>query len=419
MRTVLLCVLQLFAVMAGAQRECASAQYRTEQQARNKALQQQAAVIESFIKTHQPTGASTGSFKMPTGVLHIPVVVHILENGSYTISDERVRSQIEALNRDFRKRNADTSKIPDRFKHLAADIEIEFALATADPKGRATTGIIRKQTTVTRWDLDDKIKFLASGGSNAWDPKSYLNIWIGPMYRVLGYASEPGGPLETDGIVINPSAFGTTGATAPFHLGRTGTHEVGHWLGLIHIWGDEYCGDDKISDTPPQTIYTVGCPSGIRQACNNEPGGTMYMNYMDFADDACMHLFTTGQKNRMRSLFAEGGARASLLASKGLNAPWSVDTSNDDEQVQEPAPVIVPAPTKVYPNPVFNDLVLQTDVSWMGKELQLLNMKGTIIQRIIINDKEQKIQLGSLVKGIYFLKGRNGEQTINEKIVKL
>jgi hypothetical protein len=419
MRTVLLFVLQLIAIVSGAQRECASTQYRTEQRARNKEIQQKAAVIESFIKEHKLPGTETGTAKVPTGVLRIPVVVHILEYGNSTITDARVHSQIAALNRDFRKRNADTSKIPDRFKNFAADIEIEFALATADPKGRATTGIIRKKTSVKLWELDDKIKFSASGGSNAWDPTSYLNIWVGPMYRVLGYSSEPGGPLETDGVVINPSAFGTTGAAAPFNLGRTATHEVGHWLGLIHMWGDAYCGDDLVSDTPPQSIYTVGCPSGMRFSCNNGPNGTMYMNYMDFADDACMQLFTHGQKERMRSLFADGGVRAPLLSSKGLNAPWSNEPPDPEEEpVIEPAP-IVPAAAKVYPNPVFNELVLKTDPIWIGSQLQLLNMTGVVIQRILINSTEQKLLLGTLPKGVYFLKGQNGEYVINEKIVKL
>lgn len=425
MRTVFLCSLLLVAMVAGAQRECASTQYRTEQRVRNKTFQQQTAAIESFIQKHLPASTTNGTAKMPTGIIRIPIVVHILESGSSTISDDRVRDQIAALNRDFRKRNADTSKIPDHFKRLAADIEIEFALATADPKGRATTGIIRKKTDVKQWDLDDKIKFASSGGSNAWDPKSYLNIWVGPMSRVLGYASEPGGPLEEDGVVINPSAFGTKGATAPFNLGRTATHEVGHWLGLIHIWGDEYCGDDLISDTPPQTIYTAGCPSGVRLGCDNDPGGTMYMNYMDFANDACMNLFTIGQKNRMRSLFAGGGFRESLIYSKGLNAPWSTETDTPEEEeekeenVKQPAPPVMTASTKVYPNPVFNELVLQVDASWIGHELQLLNMNGLIIQRIRITTREQKIALGTLLKGVYFLKAQNADQRINEKIMKL
>lgn len=424
MRTVLLCALLLLAMITSAQRECASTQYRTEQRARNKALQQQTAAVESFIQKHLPTGVANGTAKMPTGVIRIPVVVHILENGSSTITDDRVRDQIAALNRDFRKLNADTSKIPDRFKHLAADIEIEFALATADPKGRATTGIIRKKTTVKQWDLDDKIKFASTGGSNAWDPKSYLNIWVGSMYRVLGYSSEPGGSLETDGVVINPSVFGTRGTAAPFNLGRTATHEVGHWLGLIHIWGDEYCGDDLVSDTPPQTIYTVGCPSGIRMGCNNDPGGTMYMNYMDFANDACMNLFTVGQKNRMRSLFAEGGFREPLLSSKGLNAPWSTEPGDTEEEddvdvVKEPAQPLPPAPVRVYPNPVVNELMLQTDDSWIGHEIQVLNMNSMVIQRIRITMKEQKIVLGTLLKGVYILKGQNGDQRIHQKLIKL
>ncbi|WP_066402043.1 M43 family zinc metalloprotease [Flavisolibacter tropicus] len=421
MRTVLLIALQLVAMMAGAQRECASAPYRIERLAKNNSLQQKAAAIETFIQKYQSNGVTGTTAKMPAGVIRIPVVVHILEYGNNAISDAIVLSQIEAMNRDFRRKNADTSKIPDRFKSLSADIEIEFALATVDPKGRATTGIVRKKTNIKQWDADDKIKFSASGGSNAWDSKSYLNIWVGAMDRILGYSSVPGDAPEVDGVVLSPSAFGM-GTAAPFNMGRTGTHEVGHWLGLIHMWGDKYCGDDLVSDTPPQSTYTVGCPSGMRQSCNNGVNGTMYMNFMDYADDACMQMFTTGQKNRMRSLFGDGGERASLLYSKGLSIPWSSEVSTPYEEEDVPQKVPVPVlsdKANIYPNPAISEIVVSLDASWVGSELQLVNVNGVVIQRVSITNKEQKMHLGNLQKGIYFLRSRNSGQMINEKIVKL
>ena len=418
MRTVLICLLQIIVMTAAAQRECASAQYHVEQREQNYKLQQQTNSVESFIKEHI-SGASDGTQKVPSGIIRIPVVIHVLYNGSSstTITDQQIHSQIAALNRDFRKANADTIKTPSYFKPFAADVEIEFVLATADPKGRATTGIIRKQTTVSEWSMDDKMKFAVSGGSNAWDAKSYLNIWVAPVKRILGYSSEPGSALDKDGVVISPSAFGVTGS-GQFGLGRTATHEVGHWLGLKHIWGDASCGDDLVSDTPPQSTFTTGCPTGIKQSCNSGVNGNMYMNYMDFANDECMNLFTKGQKTRMRALFADGGSRAALINSKGLYQPWL----NESELPEEPnveKPTGTPAKTKIYPNPVSSDLQLIVDDIWIGKEVFLMNINGMNIQRILINNKVQKIQVASLPKGIYFIKGENNGQRMYEKIVKL
>jgi hypothetical protein len=164
-------------------------------------------------------------------------VVHLLyNNAAQNISDAQIKSGIAALNRDFRKLNSDTASIPQAFKHLAADVEIEFHLATADPKGAATTGIVRKATGVPAWNMDDKIKLSAEGGDDAWDSRSYLNIWLGNTRRLLGYATPPGGEEHLDGLVINVTAFGTINTSGPYNLGRTAVHEAGHWLGLHHIW---------------------------------------------------------------------------------------------------------------------------------------------------------------------------------------
>src|SRR5688572_24874459 len=251
-------------------------------------------------------------------VIIIPVVVHIVyHTDEQNISNDQVRSQIKVLNEDFRKKNIDAAYIPAAFKNLAADARIEFRLATVDPSGFTTDGILRRSTDVTAFGLDDKIKSSVLGGADAWNRDQYLNLWIGNLSGgMVGYASVPGCAPEKDGVVIKYSAFGTTfNVLAPFNKGRTAVHEIGHWLGLRHIWGDTDCGDDKIDDTPPQAGPTRGCPSGVVATCSSGAAGNMYMNFMDFTNDECTNMFTEGQTNRMRELFNAGGARVALLRS--------------------------------------------------------------------------------------------------------
>src|SRR5215207_1439679 len=177
-----------------------------------------------------------------TGITVIPVVVHVVSKTSaQNISDAQIQSQIDVLNRDFRQTNPDAASIPSAFGGLVADARIEFELATADPNGNATNGITRTTTTADSFVDDDGVKAAATGGADAWATDKYLNIWVCQLgNNLLGYAQFPGGPANTDGVVILHSAFGTTAtASAPFDLGRTTTHEVGHWLNLFHIWGDD------------------------------------------------------------------------------------------------------------------------------------------------------------------------------------
>jgi len=419
MRTIILCLLQLIAVHVYAQRECGSSLYIAQQRSSASYHSERAIAVEAFIQQNLTvTGASpvTNARTTAVGVIRIPVVVHVVYNHpSQNISDAQVQSQIDALNRDFRRKNADAVNTPAHFQALAADVMIEFELATVDPKGRATSGIVRKQSDVTEWGMDDAIKYSSKGGSSAWDSKSYLNIWVAPLRKVLGYSSEPGGPADKDGIVISTNAFGTIGTAAPFHLGRTAVHEVGHWLGLKHIWGDAFCGDDLVHDTPRQSSYTIGCPTGVKVSCGNDPYGNMYMNYMDFTNDACMNMFTIGQMNRMRSLFNEGGPRYSLTQSKGLTAPW-----NKEPEVE---PIIIPEPVKkggIFPNPAKDEVMLNlADESWVGQDIQLLNMNGILIKQIRLTSSLQRISLENLPRGIYFIKADNNGNKINHKLVKL
>jgi hypothetical protein len=404
------CICLLLSPILFAQRQCASSTYIDQQEALDPTLNGRLGQVENFLITQRRSARETGQ-QAPTVIL-IPVVVHVLyKSAAQNVSDEQINSQIDALNRDFRRRNADTSSTPDRFKHVAADVQIQFQLATADPKGRATNGIIRKYTDVNHWTTDDKIKFSSLGGDNAWDSRYFLNLWTGDLMTLLGYSSLPGASVEKDGVVINYTAFGTLNSASPYNLGRTATHEIGHWLGLKHIWGDSYCGDDLVDDTPVQGNYTSGCPSGFRSTCNNGDLGDMYMNYMDFTNDACMNLFTVGQKQRMLALFKEGGPRNLLLSSTGLNKPWVIESP-------------LPPTTDVfrfYPNPTIGQITFdfQNNASWIGKTVSIVNINGMVISKFLVISNVQVLDVSSLKAGMYFIRADNGRLKITDKFLRL
>jgi hypothetical protein len=251
-----------------------------------------------------------------SGIISIPVVVHVLYNNSVqNVSDAAIQAQIDLLNQDYGGINPDRNKMPADFLSSASATNIQFCLAKRDPFGKPATGIVRKYTAVTAFIDNDKMKSSSAGGDDPWDPSKYLNLWICNMANgILGYAQFPGGPVNTDGVVILYSSL-PGGTSAPYNLGRTATHEIGHWLNLRHIWGDAHCGDDLVEDTPQQESPNFGCPSYPHRTCSNN--GDMSMNFMDYSDDACMYVFTAGQAARIRALFLPGGPRASLLSSDG------------------------------------------------------------------------------------------------------
>jgi len=275
-------------------------------------------------------------------VYTIPVVFHVVyQNNTENISDAQLISQIDVLNEDFRKLNDNFSSTPSVFQGVASDMEFEFCLASVDPSGNATSGITRTQTTVPSFDTDDAVKFNSSGGKNAWPAGQYLNIWVADLGpSLLGYAQFPGDAASTDGVVLNYFTVGRPPANPfnnDFNLGRTATHEVGHWMNLYHIWGNEDsgCGNqsgstgtDEVSDTPVQDDATSGCPNFPQVSCNNGPNGDMFVNYMDYMDDACATMFTAGQKTRARAVFAAGGPRNVLLSSQACSSTPPPPPSN-------------------------------------------------------------------------------------------
>ncbi len=279
-------------------------------------------------------------------VVTIPVVVHIVHNTKEEdIGDSQVFSQLQVLNDDYRKKNTDSSLVPTPWKHLAADAKIEFRLDKYDPDGKPSNGITRTKTNTDQFvqgtdsngnPYPEKVKFTDQGGKDGWDSTRYLNIWVCNIRSeeggfgggtLLGYAQFPGGPLETDGVVIYYKAFGINEIVLPeFNLGRTTVHEVGHWLGLRHIWGHDFfdhcSGTDNIPDTPNQASANTGKPSfpSFDQTCDGTgPNGTMFMNYMDYTDDVSMYMFTMGQIAKMRSVLST--SRSTLLTSEVLKDP--------------------------------------------------------------------------------------------------
>ncbi|WP_452220573.1 M43 family zinc metalloprotease [Lacinutrix salivirga] len=319
-----LCFLFAFSLFAQDYERCATMENLEYRKQLDPTLESRMAQIEAFTKKKVEQMENSQN-KIVGNVITIPVVVHVLyRNATENISVAQIQSQLDVLNEDFRRTNANA----DNTWSQAADTEIEFCLSTIDPNGNATTGITRKQTTRQDWNADDDAKRSSSGGIDPWNTAEYLNMWVVPkmttvsqgrVINLLGYAQFPGGNAATDGIIMIYNAFGRTGAvTAPFDGGRTTTHEIGHYLNLRHIWGDSNCGNDFVSDTPTHQTSNSGCPVG-QVSCSSTD---MPQNYMDYTNDSCMNLFTQGQKNRMRAVLAAGGARRSLaLSDKCGSAP--------------------------------------------------------------------------------------------------
>ncbi len=241
------------------------------------------------------------------GTVEIPVVVNVLyRTAAENLSDARIAEQIAVLNKDFGATNSDITKIPSEFSSVAAgDTKVRFRLVKT----------VRKSTTIRTWKTNDAMKKTSTKGIAATDPTQYFNIWIvGSMGGILGYATFPeSSGLWNDGVVLAAPYTGVTGATSPYNLGRTATHEVGHYLNLRHIWGDANCGSDLVADTPTQTGANYGKPTyPLMNTCGGVSRSVMFMNYMDYVDDAAMFMFSSGQKDRMQAVLTATGARKGL-----------------------------------------------------------------------------------------------------------
>ena len=267
----------------------------------------------------------------------IPVVVHVVyQNATENISNAQAISQVQVLNDDFAKLNADAIKVTQpTFSTVASGAQIRFCLAQRDPLGNATTGVVHYSTTVSTFGTNDNVKNSATGGATAWDVTKYVNIWVCDMgTSLLGYGEFPTGSLSnTWGLVLNYRYTGSGGsAQAPFNLGRTGTHEFGHCFNLFHIWGDDNgacSGSDQCADTPNQANASGGTfPQGSIQtdACATASPGYMWMNYMDYTDDNAMYMFTAGQVARMEAVVNTAPWNI-LASSNGCSPVTALDAS--------------------------------------------------------------------------------------------
>jgi Pregnancy-associated plasma protein-A/Secretion system C-terminal sorting domain len=397
------------------QNRCGSFDYMQEAIKNSPWLIEKIRAAENAV-AHSTANVTTAT-RLESSIIKIPVVVHILyHTPEEKITDAQVISQIEALNKYFRRRNNDTASTPAYFRALAADCEIEFKLATTAPGKKFSNGITRNYTPITKWAADDKMKFATEMGTDAWDTKNYLNIWVCNLNKLAGYATTPGSDASKDGIVISYKAFGTTGAVqSGYNQGKTAVHEIGHWLGLKHIWGDANCGEDGIEDTPKQASYTMGCPSTVRITCGNGPYGDMYMNYMDLTNDECVNMFTQGQKAKMRALFADGAFRSSILATNAFLLPevQLIPAVSEDPKWLEP---------RLYPNPASNELTLDLsyDSRWIGKNIFVTNITGQDIMNVQITSKIVKLNVTNLKPGLYFLAAKKDDGvSIKTKFIKL
>lgn len=291
-------------------------------------------------------------------IITIPVVVHVISNGQAlgvapNITDAQVQSQINVLNEDFSKTGFGSNTNP-----VGADTKIRFALAVQDPNGNPTNGIDRVSLCQPSWSDIDIETILKP--ATIWDPSLYLNMWSLKFTdnTLLGYAQFPdasglsglgtsGGSSNTDGVVSNYDVFGSINyndgsflLNNTYNQGRTMTHEVGHWLGLLHIWGDVACGNDYCADTPIHHDANYGCPSPKPLSCDTSPVNEMIENYMDYTDDACMNIFTQNQTDRITTIINNSARRSSLKAST-KNSAIPLFANDAEVKLVESCPVSI------------------------------------------------------------------------------
>ena len=348
-------------------------------------------------------------------LLTIPVVVHVVyQNTEQNISDDQIQSQLDVLNADYNKLN-DLSVVPPAFIDLAASMNVEFCLAQVNPEGGAEAGIVRVATAYDDIGIvfgpgnRERVFYSELGGSDAWDTERYLNIWVCDMgVNIAGKAAFPGeAPPGEDGVRISYRYFGTTGTAAdeqPYHLGRTLTHEIGHYFGLHHVWGpgsDDGCAqDDGIADTPLSSHNYVGeCPVGPQISCNTVDA---HMNYLYYTDDACMGLFTQGQCDRMNAVVAEFRP---LLGTQSACAPLTGVAA-------APASAF-----RLYPNPADDRVSLEfADAD--SAELDLVDVNGrTVWRHRVAGITYLSLPIHRLGEGIYILRRRTATGTQTRRLL--
>lgn len=361
----------------------------------------------------------------------IPVVFHVVyKNATQNIHDSNLVRQIAVLNECFRLQNANFSQTRPIFDTIAADVDIEFCFAAFDPLGNPTNGIIRKSAP-SNAAFDpllnmDKVKSSATNGSDPWNTSQYLNIWVCDMSIfgftvVLGYATFPGSDPLKDGVVIQYNFIGNMANGTTNNTGRTTVHEVGHWLGMRHIWGDgqqstALCDStDYVDDTPnADSASQQSCM--IKNTCTNESpywvnAGVdppdMIENYMDYSYDACMTMFTQGQKTRMHGFL--NTLRTGLFTSPGscnfsVGIDYGVNTQSNYFHI--------------YPNPAENEIMFSSVDLTKPFQFELRNILGELIfaEKDCVGNKS--VSISTLPAGVYLACFKTGPSTVIKRIVK-
>ncbi len=332
--------------------------------------------------------------------VYLPVVVHILHNENIqNISESQIKAQIERVNEDFSKLNADFVNTPSIFQQVAADVEIQFCLATVDPQGNTSNGITRTETSVPEIGLTEFYYLTNKGGKSAWDNEKYINIWVADLgdSEILGFATFPGeaAPEGKDGVLINYRYFGNQGShmEAPHELGRALTHEMGHYFGLFHTWGelnDDCNSDDGCEDTPLQDGPTFGCPSFPNPDICTQNNGIMFMNYMDYSDDACLTMFTQDQKDIMWTSLQD--ERSVLL-----------DQSHSSCTVSNSSTTFIAKNCHFFPNPATTGITIIYSQFLKDQSLKIYDVTGDLVFKTDVGSSPYYLQLHDLETGIYYL----------------
>jgi hypothetical protein len=427
--TFFLVSLFVFSELFAQQRSCATMELYHRNLAERPWLLAEREELEAFTRDYIEFQKLSGALG-DDAVVTIPVVVHVVYrtggNPDQNISDAQIFSQIKVLNDDFRRNNADSNQTPVVFRPRAADVEIEFCLAAFDPFGNPTTGITRTLTTKSQIGKlpatgQPDVYRSSTGGTDAWDPSKYLNIWVCEIdnpYNTLGYSNLPGGsPSIYDGVVVDYRAFGTVGAVNlpspginPYNKGRTTTHELGHFFNLYHPWGtgadNPSClsNPDLVADTPPTSGPFTGCPSHPRVSCDST---AMFMNFMDYVNDNCMNIFTNGQKTRMLAAL-NSNARKGLKNAVDCSSTPTTVVSNPFEFVQ----------FELFPNPASAYVNLSLSAPARIKlDIKIMNVLGHEIwqDKMETGNRNWLIDVSGLPAGMYLLEMNHQGQRKNGK----
>jgi len=357
-------------------------------------------------------------------LIKIPIVVHVIHNKANNqiggednpnISDDQIFSQIKVLNEDYRRKQG---TLGFNTNSVGSDLNIEFYLAEKDPNGNPSSGINRIFNSKPNYDVFDD-NYLLSGLSY-WDSSKYLNIWVTTLSGgYLGYGEFPGGEFDgldtedvdekIDGVIIDHRSFGKkigTSKTGIYSFGRTLSHEIGHWFGLIHTWGDEFCGDDYCADTP---WTEKGNSSSLCQItfsrCKGQRTQNMIENYMDYSPDSCMNIFTNDQKTRIRAILEVSKRRKRIITNSKFNLPNSETLA-----------------VKVLENPTNKDFhevqVLVNGFSNYG--FILYDALGRPISSSTFQDSPSRLlrfAQTDIGKGIFVLKVFNEQEAVTKKLI--